>query len=253
MSDAVTPIADNPRPLTLVTGASRGIGAAIASVLAARGLDLVLVCRSNIDALDPIAEKARDAGATVHAMRADVGDPASVEALFADIKALKRPLSGLVNNAAYTGQRMPLADLPLSEMDRVLDTNVKGVLLMCRAAMPLLRETGGVIVNLTSQSAIFGGNGLTTYAASKAAVNGITVSLAREVAGDGIRVIAISPGPVKTEPLLVLSPERLEEMEKSLPMGRFCTVEDVARSVAWMMSQDAAYVSGAILPVHGAR
>jgi NAD(P)-dependent dehydrogenase (short-subunit alcohol dehydrogenase family) len=241
------------RPLTLVTGASRGIGASIAKTLATRGHDLVLVCRSDREALESVAGAARAANASAHCVSGDVSDPASVDRIFAEIATLPRPLTGLVNNAAYTGERMPLADLPLSELDRVLDTNVRGVLLMCRGAVPLLAKAGGVIVNLTSQSAVFGGNGLTAYAASKAAVNGITVSLAREVAGQGIRVVAVSPGPVKTEPLLALSSERLEEMEKSLPMGRFCSVDDVARTVTWLMSDDASYISGAILPVHGAR
>lgn len=244
---------DRSRPLTLVTGASSGIGASIAKTLAARGHDLVLVCRSNRDALDGVADEVRSANVWTHCISSDISEPNSVDHVFAEVARLPRPLTGLVNNAAYTGERMPLADLPLSELDRVLDTNVRGVLLMCRGALPLLAKTGGVIVNLTSQSAIFGSNGLTTYAASKAAVNGITVSLAREVAGQGIRVVGVSPGPVKTKALLALSSERLEEMEKSLPMGRFCSVDDVARTVAWLMSDEASYISGAILPVHGAR
>lgn len=241
------------RPLTLVTGASRGIGAAIAIECASRGHDLVLVSRHGGQALEEVCTAARQHGSSVLGLTGDVSIAADVDSIYSAIDGLDRPLTGLVNNAAVTGERAPLSEIDLGEIDRVLDTNVKGLLLMCRAAIPRLAQSGGVIVNLSSQSAVFGGNGLSTYAASKAAVNGLTVSLAREVAGNGIRVVAVSPGPVMTEPLLALSSERLSAMEASLPFGRFCTVEEVARVVSWLMSVDASYISGAIVPVHGAR
>jgi NAD(P)-dependent dehydrogenase (short-subunit alcohol dehydrogenase family) len=112
---------------------------------------------------------------------------------------------------------------------------------------------GGAIVNLSSQTARFGGDRLAAYAASKAAIDGLTISLAREVAPAGIRVNAVSPGAVLTEPLRALPAEKLESMQAAMPMGRFCEPEEVARTVLWLLSDSASYVSGAIVPVHGAR
>jgi NAD(P)-dependent dehydrogenase (short-subunit alcohol dehydrogenase family) len=238
------------RPLTLVTGAARGIGRAIAIALAEAGHDLVLVDR---DGTEAIANDARARAAECVERRCDITDEAAVAALFEGLGPLRSRLSGLVNNAGFTGERMTLADAPAALIDQVFAVNVRGLMLMCRAAIPLMQvRGGGAIVNLSSQSATFGGAGLTPYAASKAAVNGLTVSLAREIA-PAIRVNAISPGPVLTEPLRALPPERLAEMERSLPMGRFLLAQEVAAVAVWLLSDAASYVSGAIVPVHGAR
>lgn len=242
------------RPLALVTGASRGIGRAIALALADAGYDLWLVGRSDLEALEAVAEKVKARTAACRTSLCDVSDAAAVERLYADIGRSAGRFAALVNNAGVSGPRCDLADLDPEAIDEVLGANVKGVLLMCRGAVRLMTARGGgAIVNLSSQTAQFGGNGLTAYAASKAAVNGLTVSLAREVAGRGVRVNALSPGPVLTEPLVALPPERLEQIQASLPMGRFCTVDEVAAAVVWLLSDQASYVSGAIVPVHGAR
>jgi len=240
------------RPLTLITGASRGIGAEITRQAAKQGHDLILVARSLSPALSAVAAEATAAGSQVRVLPCDLADPSAILALFDQLNDLDRPLTGLVNNAVHVGTRGPLVEMDLEDLDRVLATNVRAPLLMCRGALARMGH-GGTIINLSSQSAQFGGNGLSAYAASKAAINGLTISLAREVAGRGIRVVGVSPGPVKTEPLLSLPPERLAAMERDLPMGRFCTAAEIAQTVLWLMSVEASYISGVILPVHGAR
>ncbi|MDX2101205.1 MAG: SDR family oxidoreductase [Alphaproteobacteria bacterium] len=238
------------RPLLLITGASRGIGAGLALAAAGRGYDLVLTARSLSPQLTDVADRARAAGASVDLVPLALGSPASVAALAATVS--DRRFSGLINNAAHVGARGPLADQDVEDLAEVLAVNVQGTILVTRAMIPLI-EPGGAIIMMSSQSAQFGGNGLSAYAASKAALTGLTISLGRELAPAGIRVVAVSPGPVLTEPLLALPPARLQEMQASLPMGRFCAVEDVAATVLWLMSAEAGYISGAVVPVHGAR
>jgi NAD(P)-dependent dehydrogenase (short-subunit alcohol dehydrogenase family) len=241
--------------LTLVTGASRGIGRAVALACAQDGHDLVLVARDRKAELEEVMRLAQSAGAgSVSAQLCDIADPTAVATLF---DHLPRPLTGLVNCAGLPGERARLADQPLASIDRILAVNIRGTILMCRSAVAnMARRTGGAggsIVNLSSQSARFGGDKLVVYSASKAAIEGLTISLAREVAGDDIRINAVSPGPVLTEPVRALPPEKLQAMQASLPMGRFCTTEEVAHTVLWLLSRSASYVSGVIVPVHGAR
>jgi NAD(P)-dependent dehydrogenase (short-subunit alcohol dehydrogenase family) len=242
------------RPLALVTGASRGIGRAIALALAAAGYDLALTAGSDQAQLRAVADEAGRLGAACRTALCDLTDAAAVAGLHEALGVAPERYRALVNNAGYAGRRADLADAELDDIDAILNLNLRGLALMCRAAIPLLAANGGgAIVNLSSQSAQFGGIGLSVYAASKAAVNGLTVSLAREVAAKGVRVNAISPGPVMTEPLLALPADRLEQMQSGLPMGRFCTAEEVAAVAVWLLSNQASYVSGAIVPVHGAR
>lgn len=242
-------------PLTVVTGASRGIGRAVALACARNGHDLILAAHERTVELDAVKREAQEAGAkAVSAMLCDVAVPAAIDALFT---ALARPPTGVVNCAGLPGERAKLADQPLDVIERVVAVNIWGTMLMCRAAVArMARSTGGAggaIVNFSSQSARFGGDRLVAYSASKAAIEGLTIALAREVAGEGIRVNAVSPGPVLTEPVRRLPPEKLEAMQASLPMGRFCTPEEVASTVSWLLSDAASYVSGIVVPVHGAR
>jgi NAD(P)-dependent dehydrogenase (short-subunit alcohol dehydrogenase family) len=169
-----------------------------------------------------------------------------------------RRLTGLVNCAGFTGERRALADTTAEAIDQVLAVNLRATILCCQQAIPQMSRptggSGGAIVNLSSQSAIFGGDRLAVYSASKAAINGFTVSLARELAPSGIRVNAVSPGPVLTDSVRADLPhDKLHAMATSLPMGRFCEPEEVGRTVLWLLSDAASYVSGAIVPVHGAR
>jgi NAD(P)-dependent dehydrogenase (short-subunit alcohol dehydrogenase family) len=186
----------------------------------------------------------------------DVSDDAAVETLFSSI-ARYGALTGLVNCAGFTGERTPLAEADIRAIDRILAVNVRGAILCSRLAVGHMSRAGGgrggAIVNLSSQTARFGGDRLAVYAASKAAIEGLTISLAREVAPAGIRVNAVSPGAVLTDPLKALPPEKLQAMQANMPMGRFCEPEEVARTVLWLLSDAASYISGAVVPVHGAR
>jgi NAD(P)-dependent dehydrogenase (short-subunit alcohol dehydrogenase family) len=244
--------------LTLVTGASRGIGRAIALEAARRSHDLVLVSRQAEAELAEVRREAEAGGsARVLCFCGDMTDPVAVENLFAKIPVEPNPLSGLVNCAGFVGDRRTLAESSIEMIDRILAVNIRATLLCCRAAIGQMSRaaggSGGAIVNLSSQSATFGGDRLSVYSASKAAINGLTVSLAREVAPIGIRVNAVSPGPVLTEPVRALGEDKLRSMQMNLPMGRFCEPEEVARTVLWLLSEEASYESGAIVSVHGAR
>jgi NAD(P)-dependent dehydrogenase (short-subunit alcohol dehydrogenase family) len=242
---------------TLITGASRGIGRAIALEAARQGHALALVCHRERAKLDAVVCDAERAGSPrVFSYACDVSDADDVARVFADVVA-RGALTGLVNCAGYSGERAPLAEAPLAVIDRIIAINLRGTILCCRQAIPRMSRfagaKGGAIVNLSSQNARFGSDRLTAYAASKAAIDGLTISLARETAPAGIRVNAVSPGAVLTEPLRVLPPEKLTAMQANLPMGRFCEPEEVAQTVLWLLSDAASYVSGAVVPVHGAR
>ncbi len=243
-----------PRPLAWVTGASRGVGRAIALALADAGYDLILSARAPSDGLDETLRLATARGAAGRTVTFDLADAAGIDAAVRGLGSDRTRFAVLVNNAANAGERTPLADARLEMIDAVLDANLRGALLMCRAALPLLEARGGgSIVNISAQAASFGGRGLAVYSASKAALNGLTVALAREAAPLKVRINAVSPGPVLTDAILTLPEARRDEMQAELPLGRFCEPDEVAKVVAWLVSDQASYVSGAIVPVHGAR
>lgn len=242
------------KPLAIVTGASRGLGAAIAASLANAGYDLALISQRDGEAAHKVASEARSLGADTTLHFGDISNEATVKKMFDEAESRGQELAALVNNAGVTGERCDLAELPIEAFDRVFAVNVRGAVLCCQHATPLMaRAGGGAIVNVSSQSGTYGGAGLTAYAASKAALNGLTISLAREVAPLNIRVSAVSPGPVLTEPLRALSADKLEQMRRTLPLGRFCTPEEVGETVCWLLSAKASYISGAVIPVHGGR
>ena len=244
-------------PLTLVTGASRGLGRATALEAARAAHDLVLVCQRDRVILEQVGHAAESTGSRrAFVYTCDVSDEVAVADLFSKISG-HGTLTGVVNCAGYTGDRAPLADFAVETLDRILAVNLRGTILCCREAIKQLSRfsggNGGAIVNLSSQTARFGGDRLAVYAASKAAVEGLTISLARELAPAGIRVNAVSPGAVLTDQLKALPKDKLQAMQASMPMGRFCEPEEVARTVLWLLSDAASYVSGAVVPVHGAR
>ena len=231
-----------------VTGGGRGIGAAIVRRLAADGHDVVIGYRSRREAAEGVAAEVREAGRSAWVLQVDVADPASAERFI----AAAGPLTGLVNNAGEATAVGRLEDLDVEAVRHDLDVLVLGVLACCRAAIPALRATGGAIVNISSGAATIGGAGeFVHYAAAKAAVDALTVGLSRELAADGIRVNAVAPGLVETE--FHLDPGRPARIAPTVPMGRAGRPEEIAGAVAWFLSPDASYTTGAILRVAGGR
>ncbi|MEN8654649.1 SDR family oxidoreductase [Streptomyces sp. 21So2-11] len=236
--------------VTVVTGGSRGIGAAICRRLAADGHDVVIGYRSDTSAAEAVAADVRGAGRRCVTVAVDTADEASVDALF-DAAAALGPVTGLVNNAGVSGPNGRLADADAEGMRRALEVNVLGYLLCARRAVrDLTRTGGGAIVNVSSAAATLGSPGqYVHYAAAKAAVDTMTVGLSKEVAADGIRVNCVAPGVIWTE--FHEDPERPAKLATTIPMGRSGQPEEIAGAVSWLLSADASYATGTIMRVAG--
>ncbi len=233
-------------PLTLVTGGSRGIGAAICVRLAAEGHDLIVAYREDAEAAERIATAVRALGRTAQTIQVDTASEESVNAMFA---AIDGQLTGLVNNAGISGGNARLIDADAEDMRHMLATNVLGYLLCARGALRAFTGSGS-IVNISSGAATLGGaNRYVHYAASKAAVDGMTIGLAKEVAADGVRVNAVSPGTVYTD--FHEEPDRADQVGPTVPLGRSGQPEEIAGAVAWLLSDDASYTTGANIRVAG--
>lgn len=233
-------------PLTIVTGGSRGIGAATCRRLAADGHDVVVAYAAAGDAAEAVAADVRAAGRRCATVAVDVSDSRDVDRLF-DAAAELGAVTGLVNNAAITGPVGPLADASPDGLRRMLEVDVLGVLLCARRAA---RDLGadGAIVNVSSIAASTGAPGeYVGYAGAKAAVDAITVGLARELAP--VRVNAVAPGTTWTD--IHADPERPAKVAARIPAGRAAQPEEVAAAIAWLLSPDASYTSGAVLRVTG--
>ena len=241
------------RPVTIVTGGSRGIGAATCVRLAADSHDVVLAYVRDSAAAEATAAAVRDAGARCVTVRADTSAEADVDRLF-DAAAELGPVTGLVNNAGVTGPLGRLADARTDDLRRVLDVNVLGYLLCCRRAARDLRS-GGAIVNVSSGAATLGSPGeYVHYAASKAAVDTLTIGLAKELGPEGIRVNAVAPGITNTEMHATMGdPDRPAKAAPQIPLRRPGEPAEIAAAIAWLLSADASYTTGAILRVAGGR
>ncbi|MGW1229824.1 SDR family NAD(P)-dependent oxidoreductase [Streptomyces sp. NPDC001478] len=239
--------------VTVVTGGSRGIGAAVCVRLAADGHDIALGYRSDADAAESVAARVRTAGRRCVAVRADTADEAAVDLLFDTAAAEIGPVTGLVNNAGISGPVGPLAEADTEGLRRALDVNVLGYLLCARRAVRDLTATGGgAIVNLSSAAATLGSPGeYVHYAAAKAAVDTLTVGLSKEAAPAGIRVNAVAPGIIRTG--FHADPARPDKAAAGIPLGRPGTPEEIANAVAWLLSADASYTTGTVLRVAGGR
>ncbi len=245
--------------MLIVTGGSRGIGAAICTLAAARGHDVVVNYSGDPVPAEAVAEQVRAAGQQALAVRADVSSEDDVRALF-DAAAELGPVTGLVNNAAIVGNTPGrLEDYEVDVVRRTLDVNVTGVFLCCREAVRRMSTRhggeGGAIVNISSTAARTGSAGeWVHYAASKAAVDTLTFGLAQEVAGEGIRVNAVAPGMVHTGLHEAAGlPDRLEKFARLIPMGRAGQPAEIAEAVLWLLSPAASFTAGAVLDVGGGR
>lgn len=244
--------------LTLVTGGTRGIGAAVARRLAADGHDLVLAYRSDDEAAARIATEIRALDVACTTVRADLAADDGVEALFAQVAAVGR-LTGVVNNAGATFRYAPLADMPAEEIRRTIDVNLTAAVLVARAAVRAMSTArggdGGVLVNVSSGAATIGSPGeYVHYAAAKAGLDALTLGLGKEVAGEGIRVVGVAPGLIDTDlHARTGDPGRLDRMAPAIPLGRPGAPAEVAEAVAWLMSPGASYVTATTLRVAGGR
>ena len=242
------------RKVVLVTGGGRGIGAAVVRLAATQGWDVAFTYASNAGRAAETEAAARALGAEVLAIQADVADAAATEAAFAAVDARFGRLDGLVNNAGITGPRGTLLETPDAVWEQVLRVNVVGAVRCCREALKRL-PPGGAIVNVSSRAAGLGGGGeWIHYAASKGAMDTLTIGLAKEAAAQGVRVNAVSPGLIDTELHAAAGmPDRVARFAPAVPLGRGGTAEEVAEGVVWLLSDAARYVTGANLHVSGGR
>ncbi len=240
---------DNTTRIALVTGASRGIGAAIAAELAARGFRVIGTATTE-DGAQRITQ-ALFAHAGCRGAALDVNDAAALDALIDGIVKEQGGLHVLVNNAGITRDQIAMR-MKDDDWDAVLDTNLKAVFRACRAVMrPMMKQRYGRIVNITSVVGASGNPGQANYAAAKAGLAGMTRSLARELGSRGITVNCVAPGFIRTDMTAELSEEQHKALQTQIPLGHMGQPSDIAKAVAYLASDDAGYVTGQELHVNG--
>jgi 3-oxoacyl-[acyl-carrier protein] reductase len=236
--------------VALVTGASQGIGRAIALAFAASGSKVAVASRQ-VAKLEDLVKEIEAAGGEALAVPLDVADPAQVKTAFAAVLAKFGKLDVLVNNAAITKDTLALR-MKLEDWDAVLRTNLTGTYLCIQQALgAMLKARYGRIVNITSVVAQTGNAGQANYVSSKAGVIGLTRAIAVEVASRSITVNAVAPGFIETPMTDPLSPELKEKMKSMIPLGRFGTDKEIASAVMFLASDEAAYITGQVLDVNG--
>lgn len=245
--------------VAIITGGSRGIGAATARLLADKGYRIAISFVSNQDAAEAVVQDMLSRGAQAIAIQADVGNEHDILKLFKAVDGAFGTLGVLVNNAGIVDMPVSVADMTQERLERMMRINIIGSMLCAREAVNRMARSkggkGGVIVNLSSAAARLGSpHQYVDYAASKGAIDTFTKGLALEVAGDGIRVNAVSPGIIDTD--IHASgglPDRVKQMEQSLPMKRSGTAQEVAQAIGYFVSDASSYTTGTILDVTGGR
>ncbi len=247
------------RKALLVTGGSRGIGAAVCRMAAARGWDVAVNYAGNGDAAATVAADCRAAGAKAIAIKADIVDGRQVGEMFARTEAELGPLEGFVSNAGIINRAAPLADIPVDEIRRVVEVDLIAHLICNREAVRRMSRLrggrGGSIVNISSRaSELFGAGGFIPYGAAKGGIDVLTKGLGKEVAGEGIRVNGLRPGLIDTDIQVDTGIEaRIERFGPTVPIGRAGTTDEVAEAVLWLLSDASGYVAGTVFDVSGGR
>jgi len=246
-------------PVALITGSSRGIGAATALLAAQSGYAVAVNYQSNSLAADEVVRSIRDSGGQAMALQADVSQEDQVLAMFARIDAKWGPLTALVNNAGVVDVRSRVDSMGVARLSRMLNTHLLGSFICAREAVlrmsTLHGGSGGAIVNLSSAAAKHGSPGqYVDYAACKGAIDTFTLGLAKEVAAEGVRVNAVRPGIIETD--IHASggePDRAQQMATQVPMQRAGSAQEVAQAILWLLGPQSSYCTGAILDVAGGR
>ena len=245
----------SPERSILITGASRGIPAATARLCAARGCRVGVNYLRSASAAHAVAEDVAKAGGEAVLLQGDIADPAQMEAMFDAFG----PLDGFVNNAGVLAMRMPFIEMQAARIADIVRVNVTGALLCAQAAARRMARSrggkGGAIVNVSSAAARLGGAGeYVDYAATKGAMDTLTLGLSKELGAEGVRVNAVRPGLIDTDIHADGGwPDRAHALGAGTPLGRAGTADEVAQTIVWLLSDDASYVNGALLDVTGGR
>lgn len=237
--------------VSLVTGSSSGIGAAIAIELANGGADVAVHYRGNSEGAESVAEQIRKKGGTCSTYRADISNPDDAASLVKEVQDDLGPIQILVNNAGTTRDTL-LLSMKESDWDTVVDTNLKSVYSVTRAAVRgMMKKRWGRIINISSVVGLTGQAGQSNYAASKAGMIGLTKSLAREIASRNITVNAVAPGFIPTALTEVLADELRDDILTKTPMGRMGTPEEIAWAVAFLASERSGFITGQVVTIDG--
>jgi len=237
--------------VAIVTGGSRGIGRAIVKELASRGASIAFSFTKNADMADQLVSELKASGGRALAFQADITDTDASEKMVKDVKSELGSVDYLVNNAGITRDKL-LMMMSAEDWDAVMDTNLKGVFNITKPAVSVMvRQRRGAILNISSISGVVGMPGQTNYSASKAGLIGFTKALAKEVGKRNITVNALALGLIDTDMTASMPAEYKETMINQIPLGRYGTVEEVARVAAFLLSDDARYITGQVIQADG--
>lgn len=243
----------------LVTGGSRGIGAAICRLGARDGFDVAVNYAGNAGAAKAVADEVRAAGRKALAVQADINDERAVAAMFDRCAAELGPVRAFVSNAGVIHRAAPLADLPVAEIRRIIEIDLTAHLICCREAVRRMStrfggEGGAIVVMSSMASELYGAGGFIPYGAAKGGIDVLTIGLGKEVAGEGIRVTGLRPGLIDTDIQDDTGiADRIARFGPSVPMGRGGTAEEVAEAALWLLSDKASYVTATLFNVSGGR